>query len=64
MKPWIWMRIASILQGIGTVLHTISTQHSITGSPAEQAVFDAMRSFRFDGRRSFFVITSARFVPP
>ena len=48
MKPWTWIRIASILQGIGTVLHTISTQHSITGSPAEQAVFDTMRSFRFD----------------
>jgi hypothetical protein len=48
MKPWIWMRIGSVLQGIGTVLHTIATQHSTTRGPAEQAVFDAMRSFLFD----------------
>jgi uncharacterized MAPEG superfamily protein len=48
MKPWIWMRIAAVLQGIGTVLHTIASQYSTSRGPGEQAVFDAMRSFRFD----------------
>ena len=47
MKPWIWLRIAAVLQGIGTVLHTIATTHRPNNGPAEEAVFSAMQSFHF-----------------
>ena len=49
MKAWIWLRIAAALQAVGIVGHNFATlstkpQHG----PAEQAVFDTMRSFQFD----------------
>jgi hypothetical protein len=49
MKPWIWLRIAAGLQAFGVVGHNLETlstrpQHG----PPEQAVFDAMRGFRFE----------------
>jgi len=48
MKPWIWLRIAAGLQAFGTVGHTLATvSNEPTHGAAEQAVFDAMRSFRF-----------------
>jgi hypothetical protein len=47
MKPWTWLRIGAALQGLGAVLHTIASMDSPSRGPAEQAVFAAMRSFRF-----------------
>ena len=49
MKPWTWLRIAAVLQALGTVGHnlvTLSTKP--THGAQEQAVFDAMRGFQFD----------------
>ena len=44
-----WLRIAAVLQALGTVGHTVETASAApTHGPAEQAVFDAMRAFRFD----------------
>jgi hypothetical protein len=49
MKPWIWLRIAAALQAFGVVGHNLETLSTKpTHGPAEQAVFDAMRAFRFD----------------
>src|SRR5262245_26834037 len=49
MKPWMWLRIAAVLQAVGTVGHTIATASTApTHGPGEQAVFDAMRAFRFE----------------
>ena len=53
MKHWIWLRVASVLQAVGTVLHTMATASgtpsgSATAGAREQAVLDAMRSFHFD----------------
>ena len=47
MKPWIWLRVAAALQGLGAVFHTIAAMDSPSRGPAEQAVFAAMQSFRF-----------------
>ena len=47
MRPWIWLRIGAALQGLGAVLHTIAAMDSPSRGPAEQAVFAAMQSFRF-----------------
>ena len=47
MKPWIWLRIAAVLQAIGACLHTIATMDSQSRGPAEEAVFAAMQSFIF-----------------
>jgi uncharacterized membrane protein YoaK (UPF0700 family) len=47
MKPWIWLRVAAALQGLGAVLHTIASMDSPSRGPAEEAVFTAMQSFRF-----------------
>jgi hypothetical protein len=47
MKPWIWLRVAAVLQGIGTVLHTIATTYRPNNGPAQDAVFSAMQSFQF-----------------
>jgi len=47
MKPWTWLRIGAALQGLGAVLHTIASMDSPSRGPAEQAVFAAMQSFRF-----------------
>ena len=47
MKPWIWLRVGAALQGLGAVLHTIAAMDSPSRGPAEQAVFAAMQSFRF-----------------
>ena len=47
MKPWTWLRVGATLQGIGAVLHTIASMDSPSRGRAEQAVFAAMQSFRF-----------------
>ncbi len=53
MKHWIWLRVAAVLQALGTVLHTLATASgtasgSATPGPQERAVLDAMRGFHFD----------------
>jgi hypothetical protein len=49
MKPWIWLRLAAFLQALGTLGHTLTTASTKpTHGPEEQAVFEAMRSFRFN----------------
>jgi hypothetical protein len=49
MKPWIWLRIAAVLQALGTVGHNLETLSTRpTHGPKEQAVFAAMRGFQFD----------------
>src|SRR5437588_5336318 len=49
MKSWTWLRIAAVLQALGTMGHTMATaRNAATRGPQEQAVFDAMRGFRFD----------------
>lgn len=49
MKPWNWLRIAAVLQALGTVGHNLETLSTKpTHGPQEQAVFDAMRGFQFD----------------
>jgi hypothetical protein len=49
MKPWIWLRIAAVLQALGTVGHNLATLSTkATHGPLEQAVFDAMRGFQFN----------------
>jgi len=47
MKPWIWLRVAAVLQAVGTILHTLATTNPPSRGPAEQAVFGAMQSFHF-----------------
>ena len=47
MKPWTWLRVGAALQGLGAVLHTIASMDSPSRGPAEEAVFAAMQSFRF-----------------
>ena len=47
MRPWIWLRVGAALQALGAVLHTIAATDSPSRGPAEQAVFAAMQSFRF-----------------
>ena len=49
MKPWIWLRVAAVLQALGTVGHTLETASTKPAhGPGEQAVFDAMRGFTFE----------------
>jgi len=53
MNHWIWLRVAAVLQALGTTLHTIATatgtaSGSATPSSREQAVLEAMRGFHFD----------------
>jgi hypothetical protein len=48
MKPWIWLRVASFFQALGTVAHTMSTFYSPSRGPGEEAVFNVMRALRFD----------------
>jgi hypothetical protein len=49
MKPSTWLRIAAVLQALGTVGHNLATLSTKpTHGPGEQAVFDAMRGFRFN----------------
>lgn len=53
MKPWIWLRVAALLQALGTILHSLATaagtaSGSATPGPKEQAVLAAMRGFHFD----------------
>ena len=49
MKPWTWLRIAAVLQALGTVGHNLATLSTKpTHGPGEQAVFDAMRGFQFN----------------
>jgi hypothetical protein len=47
MKPWTLLRVGAALQGLGAVLHTISSMDAPSRGPAEQAVFAAMQSFHF-----------------
>lgn len=47
MKPWNWLKLAAILQALGTVGHTTATLNPQSRGPEEQAVFSAMRSFHF-----------------
>ena len=49
LKPWIWLRVAAMLQALGIVGHNLATLSTkATHGPAERAVFDAMRGFQFD----------------
>jgi peptidoglycan/LPS O-acetylase OafA/YrhL len=49
MKPWVWLRIAAVLQALGIVGHNLATLSTKPmHGPAEQAVFDAMRGFQFN----------------
>ncbi len=48
MKPWIWLRVAALLQALGTVGHTMASFDSPSRGPGEEAVFNVMRAYRFD----------------
>ncbi len=48
MKPWIWLRVAALLQALGTVAHTMASFDSPSRGPGEEAVFNVMRAYRFD----------------
>ncbi len=49
MKAWIWLRVAAVLQALGTAFHTLATARGTASrGPREQAVFDAMQAFHFD----------------
>ncbi|HYL57521.1 MAG TPA: hypothetical protein VEU51_01520 [Candidatus Acidoferrales bacterium] len=48
MKPSIWLKIAASLQALGTVFHTLATWNPPSRGPAEVAVFEAMRGYRFE----------------
>jgi hypothetical protein len=49
MKPSRWLRIAAVLEALGTVGHNLATLSTKpTHGAQEQAVFDAMRGFQFD----------------
>jgi len=48
MKPWIWLRVAAILDGLFTAGHTFGHFAHAPGSPEEKALFDSMRNFRFE----------------
>jgi hypothetical protein len=48
MKPWIWLRVAAVLQALGTVGHTLASLNSPSRGSEEEAVFNAMRAFHFD----------------
>jgi len=48
MKPWIWLRVASFLQALGTVAHTMAVFDSPSRGPGEEAVFNVMRGYRFN----------------
>ncbi len=47
MKPWIWLRVAAVLQAIGTVLHTVATSSPPSLRPGGETVFGPMQSFHF-----------------
>jgi hypothetical protein len=49
MKPWIWLRVAAVLQAIFALGHTLGgiPQKAIRGAQ-DQSIFDAMQAFRFD----------------
>jgi len=48
MKPWIWLRVASFLQALGTIGHTTAVFDSPSRGPGEEAVFNVMRAYRFN----------------
>ena len=48
MKPWIWLRIAALLQALGTVLHTVATSDPPSRRPGGEAVFGPMQTFHFE----------------
>ena len=56
MKPWLWLRIAAVLQGLGACLNTIAAMDSPSRGPAEEALFAAMQSFHFRIAESVAVI--------
>jgi hypothetical protein len=49
MKPWVWLRVAAVLQAFFSFGHTAGgiPNRAIRGSQ-EQTIFDAMRAFQFD----------------
>lgn len=48
MKPWIWLRIVSVLLAVFCLGHTLGTLDITARNAEEQVVFNAMRGFRFD----------------
>ncbi len=48
MKPWIWLRVASLLEALGTAGHTVASFDSPSRGPGEEAVFNVMRAYRFN----------------
>jgi hypothetical protein len=53
MKHWIWLRVAAVLQAVGTILHTMATASgtasgSATPGSEERALLAAMHDFHFD----------------
>ena len=53
MKYWTWLRVAAVLQALGTILHTIArasgtASGSATPGTRERAVLEAMHGFHFD----------------
>jgi hypothetical protein len=48
MKPWIWLRVASFLQALGTVGHTMASFAFPSRGQGEESVFNVMRSYRFN----------------
>jgi len=49
MKPWLWLRVAAVLQALVIVGHNLATLSTKPWHGAkEQAVFDAMRGFQFN----------------
>ncbi len=49
MKPWIWLRVAAIIQAFFTFGHTVGgIPNKAMRGTQEQALFDALRAFRFD----------------
>jgi len=48
LKPWIWLRIASVLITLCAAGHTFGHLSSSDASPEEKAVTAAKRSFHFD----------------
>jgi hypothetical protein len=53
MKHWMWLKVAAVLQALGTIFHTLATaggtaSGSSTPGVRERAVLQAMHDFRFD----------------
>ena len=48
MKPWIWIRVAAVFDGLFTAGHTLGHFSSSDSGPEEKAVTDAMKNFHFE----------------